>query len=206
MMWERWTERARHVVVIAQDEARRLKHDHLDTEHMLLGLLMEEEGLAARALASLNVREVPVRDAIVDLVGQGEEEQTGKLPFTKAAEKVCERALREALSLGHNYIGTEHVLLAVVRDTEGVAARILHDFDLDPGEIRREVIRILSGPGGEHTPSPPVVGVPVVVRFDDLTHLLDVASAGRSVESLDADELALLGRVKGAIEKARRRT
>src|SRR6266581_355971 len=134
VLFERFTERARQVVVLAQDEARALKHNYIGTEHILLGLLREEEGLAARVLESLDitVEEVP----------------TGQIPFTPRAKKVLELALREALSLGHNYIGTEHILLGLVRENEGVAARILLDFDADSEKIRNEVIRMLSGPGG----------------------------------------------------------
>src|ERR687887_587345 len=123
-MFERFTERARQVVVLAQEEARTLKHNYIGTEHILLGLLREEEGLAARVLESLDITVERVR-----------------------AKVVLELALREALSLGHNYIGTEHILLGLVRENEGVAARILLDFDADSEKIRNEVIRMLSGPG-----------------------------------------------------------
>src|SRR5215217_4624442 len=124
-MFERFTERARQVVVLAQEEARILKHNYIGTEHILLGLLREEEGLAARVLESLDITVERVRAQVVRIVGSG-----------------------EALSLGHNYIGTEHILLGLVRENEGVAARILLDFDADSEKIRNEVIRMLSGPGG----------------------------------------------------------
>src|ERR671919_2791015 len=124
-MFERFTERARQVVVLAQEEARTLKHNYIGTEHILLGLLREEEGLAARVLESLDITVERVRSQVVRIVGSG-----------------------EALSLGHNYIGTEHILLGLVRENEGVAARILLDFDADSEKIRNEVIRMLSGPGG----------------------------------------------------------
>src|SRR5436309_2564471 len=146
-LFERFTERARQVVVLAQDEARALKHNYIGTEHILLGLLREEEGLAARVLESLDITVEEVRAQVARIVGQGDEVTTGQIPFTPRAKKVLELALREALSLGHNYIGTEHILLGLVRENEGVAARILLDFDADADKIRNEIIRMLSGPG-----------------------------------------------------------
>src|ERR1041385_9197593 len=132
-MFERFTERARQVVVLAQEEARTLKHNYIGTEHILLGLLREEEGLAARVLESLDITVERVRAQVVRIVGSGEEVTSGQIPFTPRAKKVLELALREVLSLGHNYIGPEHILLA---------------FDADSEKIRNEVIRMLSGPGG----------------------------------------------------------
>jgi len=146
-MFERFTERARQVVVLAQEEARALKHNYIGTEHLLLGLLREEEGVAARVLDGLEVSVEEVRAAVVRIVGSGEESPQGQIPFTPRAKKVLELALREALSLGHNYIGTEHILLGLVREDEGVAARILLDLDAEPEKIRSEVMRALSGPG-----------------------------------------------------------
>jgi ATP-dependent Clp protease ATP-binding subunit ClpC len=146
-LFERFTERARQVVVLAQDEARALKHNYIGTEHILLGLLREEEGLAARVLESLDITVEEVRAQVARIVGQGDEVTSGQIPFTPRAKKVLELALREALSLGHNYIGTEHILLGLVRENEGVAARILLDFDADAEKIRNEIIRMLSGPG-----------------------------------------------------------
>jgi ATP-dependent Clp protease ATP-binding subunit ClpC len=150
-LFERFTERARQVVVLAQEEARTLKHNYIGTEHILLGLLREEEGLAARVLESLDITTERVRSQVVRIVGSGEEVTSGQIPFTPRAKKVLELALREALSLGHNYIGTEHILLGLVRENEGVAARILLDFDADSDKIRNEVIRMLSGPGGRRS-------------------------------------------------------
>lgn len=145
-MFERFTERARQVVVLAQDEARTLRHNYIGTEHILLGLLREEEGLAARVLYSLNVTVGGVRQQVARIVGQGDEASPVQFPFTPRARKVLELALREALSLGHNFIGTEHILLGLVRENEGVAARILLDFDVDAETARNEVIRMLMGP------------------------------------------------------------
>ena len=142
-MFERFTERARQVVVYAQDEARALKHNYIGTEHLLLGLLREEEGPAARVLAGLDITVKEVRTQVTRIVGEGEEAASGQIPFTPRAKKALELSLREALSLGHNYIGTEHVLLGLVRVNEGVAARILLDFDADADKVRDAVLRAL---------------------------------------------------------------
>jgi hypothetical protein len=156
-MFERFTERARQVVVLAQEEARTLKHNYIGTEHILLGLLREQEGLAARVLESLDITVEGVRAEVVRIVGSGEEVTSGQIPFTPRATKVLELALREALSLGHNYIGTEHILLGLVRETEGVAARVLLDFNANAEKIRDEVIRMLGGPQLRHSaPSEPM--------------------------------------------------
>jgi ATP-dependent Clp protease ATP-binding subunit ClpA len=144
-VFERFTERARQVVVLAQDEARALKHNYIGTEHILLGLLREEEGLAARVLESLDVTVEEVRMQVARIIGQSHEHIVGQIPFTPRAKKVLELSLREALALGHNYIGTEHILLGLARENQGVAARILLDFGADADRIRREVIELLSG-------------------------------------------------------------
>jgi ATP-dependent Clp protease ATP-binding subunit ClpA len=146
-MFERFTERARRVVVLAQEEARGFRHNYIGTEHILLGLLREEEGLAARVLESLKIPVEEVRAQVARIVGQGDEVTIGQIPFTPRAKRVLELALREALSIGHNYIGTEHILLGLVHENGGVAARILLDFDADAEKIRGEVMRMLSGPG-----------------------------------------------------------
>ena len=146
-MFERFTERARQVVVLAQDEARALRHNYIGTEHLLLGLLREEEGLAARVLDSFDITVEEVRAQVARIVGQGDEVTSGQIPFTPRAKKVLELSLREATSLGHNYIGTEHILLGLIRENEGVAAQILIDFDADPDGVRSEIVDMLSGPG-----------------------------------------------------------
>jgi ATP-dependent Clp protease ATP-binding subunit ClpC len=154
-MFERMTERARQVIVLAQDEARLLKHNYLGTEHLLLGLIREEDGLAARALDSLDITLEEVRAQVVRIVGQGDEVTSGQIPFTPRAKKVLELSLREALSLGHNYIGTEHVLLGLVRENGGVAAQILLDFGANPELIRSTVMGTLgetTRPGGTFLP------------------------------------------------------
>jgi ATP-dependent Clp protease ATP-binding subunit ClpC len=148
-VFERFTERAKQVVVLAQDEARALRHNYIGTEHILLGLLREEEGLAARVLESLDITVEEVRAQVARIIGPGDEPiVSGQIPFTPRAKKVLELSLREALALKHNYIGTEHILLGLVRENEGVAARILLDFDADAEKIRSEIMRVLSGPGG----------------------------------------------------------
>src|SRR5438309_1310932 len=153
-MFERFTERARQVVVLAQEEARALGHNYIGTEHVLLGLMREEQGIGARALDALGVTLEDVRDQVMRIVGEGDEAGTGQIPFTPRAKKVLELSLREALTLGHNYIGTEHILLGLVRENEGVAARILLDFGADADKVRSEVIRFLSGPGPRRLPEP----------------------------------------------------
>jgi ATP-dependent Clp protease ATP-binding subunit ClpC len=145
-VFERFTERARRVVALAQEEARALKHGYIGTEHLLLGLLGEEEGLAARVLASFGVSADDTRAQVVQIVGQGTEVTTGRIPFTPRAKKVLELSLREALSLGHGYVGTEHILLGLVHENEGVAARVLQAGGADRELIRARVGEQLGGP------------------------------------------------------------
>jgi ATP-dependent Clp protease ATP-binding subunit ClpA len=145
-VFERFTERARQVVVLAQDEARALKHNYIGTEHLLLGVLREEEGVGARVLDSLDVTLEEVRAQVARIVGQGDDVTSGQIPFTPRAKKVLELALREAVQLGHNHIGTEHILLGIEREGQGVAARILADFDADADKVRGEILRTLSMP------------------------------------------------------------
>jgi ATP-dependent Clp protease ATP-binding subunit ClpA len=142
-VFERFTKQARQVVVLAQEEARGLRHDHIGTEHILLGLLREEEGLAGRVLESLDVTHERVREQVVRIVGFGEQEPPGQIPFTPRAKKVLELGLRESLSLGHMSVDTEHILLGIVRENQGIAARIMLDFDADPEKIRNQVMRML---------------------------------------------------------------
>jgi hypothetical protein len=149
LVFERFTERACRVVSLAQEEARTLKHDYIGTEHILLGLVREEEGLAARVLESLGITVERVRGQVVRIVGSGAEVTSGQIPFAPRTKKVLEHALREALSLRHDYVDTEDILLGLVREDEGVAARIMLDFDAAPEKVRREVGRMLSGPAGE---------------------------------------------------------
>lgn len=148
-MFERFTDRARHVVVLAQESARSMKHNYIGTEHILLGLLAEEDGFAARVLADLGFSHEKAQRGLLGIVGEGEEALAGPLPHTLRAKKVYELALREALSLGHNYIGTEHILLGMVRENEGVAARILLDHEINSTQVRDRIIKSLSKPRRE---------------------------------------------------------
>jgi len=142
-VFERFTERARQAVVLAQDEARSLKHNYIGTEHLLLGLLREEEGLAARVLGSLGVTLDQARARVVGDIGEGEETPAGQIPFTPRTKKVLELALREALSLGHNHIGTEHILLGIAREEKSVGAQILRESGVDSEAVRTELIGVV---------------------------------------------------------------
>src|SRR2546427_1214680 len=164
-MFERFTDRARRVVVLAQEEARMLNHNYIGTEHILLGLIHEGEGVAAKALESLGISLEAVRQQVEEIIGQGQQAPSGHIPFTPRARKVLELALREALQLGHNYIGTEHILLGLIREGEGVAAQVLVKLGADLNKVRQQVIQLLNGyqakePAGtasEATPSTSLV-------------------------------------------------
>ena len=147
-MFERFTDRARRVVVLAQEEARLLNHNYIGTEHILLGLIHEGEGVAAKALESLSISLEAVRSQVEDIIGQGGSSPSGHIPFTPRAKKVLELSLREALQLGHNYIGTEHILLGLIREGEGVAAQVLVKLGADLSRVRQQVIQLLSGYSG----------------------------------------------------------
>src|SRR5881409_969760 len=144
-MFERFTDRARRVVVLAQEEARMLNHNYIGTEHILLGLINEGEGVAAKALESLGISLEAVRQQVEEIIGQGQQAPSGHIPFTPRAKKVLELSLREALQLGHNYIGTEHILLGLIREGEGVAAQVLQKLGADLNRVRQQVIQLLSG-------------------------------------------------------------
>ncbi len=143
-MFERFTSRARHVVVLAQEEARQLQHNYIGTEHILLGLLGESDGLASRALERFGMSLDGARDEVKAIVGTGKSTPSGHIPFTPRAKKTLELALREALQLHHNYIGTEHILLGVIREGDGVGARILKQHAADLGTVRATVLELLS--------------------------------------------------------------
>ena len=147
-MFERFTDRARRVVVLAQEEARLLNHNYIGTEHILLGLIHEGEGVAAKALESLGISLEAVRSQVEEIIGQGGTSPSGHIPFTPRAKKVLELSLREALQLGHNYIGTEHILLGLIREGEGVAAQVLVKLGADLSRVRQQVIQLLSGYSG----------------------------------------------------------
>jgi Clp amino terminal domain, pathogenicity island component len=161
-VFERFTERARQVIALAVDEARLLRHNYVGTEHILLGLLRETDGIAARVLDSADIRIEPVRDQVLRMVGFGEEVSSAQIPFTWRAKKALELALREARSLGRDDVGTEHILLGLIDEGEGVAARILLDFDVAVEKIRSEVLRAPAGMLGESSGS---AAEPVPSRF-----------------------------------------
>ena len=164
-MFERFTERARQVVVVAQEEARALHHNYIGTEHLLLGLIREDEGLAARALSALDVELEQTRRAIAAQVGAGEEPVGGQIPFTPRSKKVLELALREALALGHNYIGTEHILLGLTSEPEGMAIRILLERGLSVERVRDEMLAVVAGaPSPLASVSGPPAGPPPGLR------------------------------------------
>jgi len=144
-MFERFTDRARRVVVLAQDEARGLKHNYIGTEHLLLGLISEGEGVAAKALETMGIKGEAVRASVIEIIGEGEKPVEGHIPFTPRAKRVFELSLREALQLGHNYIGTEHLLLGLLKEGEGVAAQVLTKQGADLAQVRQTVIQMLSG-------------------------------------------------------------
>ncbi len=161
-MFERFTDRARRVVVLAQEEARMLNHNYIGTEHILLGLIHEGEGVAAKALESLGISLEGVRSQVEEIIGQGQQAPSGHIPFTPRAKKVLELSLREALQLGHNYIGTEHILLGLIREGEGVAAQVLVKLGADLSRVRQQVIQLLSGYQGKEpaTSGAPGEGTP----------------------------------------------
>ncbi len=174
-MFERFTDRARRVVVLAQEEAKMLNHNYIGTEHILLGLIHEGEGVAAKALESLGISLDAVREQVQDIIGRGQQQPTGHIPFTPRAKKVLELSLREALQLGHNYIGTEHILLGLIREGEGVAAQVLVKLGADLNKVRQQVIQLLSGyqgkepvgvaAGNEQAQSAPQGGSAVLDQF-----------------------------------------
>ena len=144
-MFERFTDRARRVVVLAQDEARTLSHDYIGTEHILLGLIREDGGVAARALESLGITEEAARRQVQEITGRGQQDPPGgHIPFTPRAKKILQLSMREAIALGHAYIGTEHILLGLVREDDGAAVRVLNGLGVDAVRVRQQVIRLVS--------------------------------------------------------------
>jgi ATP-dependent Clp protease ATP-binding subunit ClpC len=182
-MFERFTDRARNVVVLAQEEARLLKHNYIGTEHILLGLARESDGLAAKALEALGISLEAAREQVVEIIGRGERSPSGHIPFTPRAKKVLELSLREALQFGHNYIGTEHLLLGLIREGEGVAAQVLVRLGGDLSAIRQQVIRLLKE-------KPTTEELPRAAQAAQ-------AQAARLAES--AAEAGIIGRAEGAV-------
>jgi ATP-dependent Clp protease ATP-binding subunit ClpC len=174
-MFERFTERARRVIVLAQDEATRLDHNWIGTEHLLLGLLRDGEGTAARALEELGVTLDGTRQAVEDMIGRGQEAPTGHIPFTPRSKKVLELSLREALQLGDGFIGTEHILLALLREGDGVAAQVLVASGVDLNRVLKKVIGLLprAGEAGVPTAAGPAAGDDVLARLTSIAARLD---------------------------------
>src|SRR3984957_11614569 len=157
-MFERFTDRARRVVVLAQEEARMLNHNYIGTEHVLLGLIHEGEGVAAKALESLGISLDAVRQRVEEIIGQGQQAPSGHIPFTPRAKKVLELSRREASQLGHNYIGTEHILLGLIREGDGVAAQVLVHLGADLNRVRQQVIQLIGVTQPEPGRRPPWEG------------------------------------------------
>jgi Clp amino terminal domain, pathogenicity island component len=201
-MFERFTDRARRVIVLAQEEARMLNHNYIGTEHILLGLVREGEGVAAQALESLGVSLDAVRQQVEEIIGQGQEAPSGHIPFTPRAKKVLELSLRESLQLGHNYIGTEHILLGLIREGDGVAAQVLVRLGADLNRVRHQVIQLIAGrPLREGAPGPEVQArLDVVeIRLAVLEHRV-----GTGPDTSDLDEqIAQVRREKESAVDAR---
>jgi ATP-dependent Clp protease ATP-binding subunit ClpC len=209
-MFERFTDRSRRVVVLAQEEARRLDHNYIGTEHILLGLIRESDGYAARALESLGISLDAVREQVEEIIGRGQEAPSGPVPFTPRAKKVLALSLRESLQLGHNYIGTEHILLGLLREGDGVAAQVLVRLGADLNRVRERVIRLLHGFQGEDVESagsrpgdraPADLPDDALARFDALDRRLAAlerwVSMQPDLEDLD-QEIAQVRREKEA--------
>jgi len=201
-MFERFTDRARRVIVLAQEEARMLNHNYIGTEHILLGLVREGEGVAAKALESLGISLDAVRQQVEEIIGQGQQAPSGHIPFTPRAKKVLELSLRESLQLGHNYIGTEHILLGLIREGDGVAAQVLVRLGADLNRVRHQVIQLIAGrPAGEGAPGPEVQArLDVVeIRLAVLEHRV-----GTGPDTTDLDEqIAQVRREKESAVDAR---
>jgi hypothetical protein len=200
-MFERFTDRARRAVVLAQEEARRLDHNYIGTEHLLLGLIHEGEGVAAEALEALGVSLEAVRARVEEAIGRGPEPPGGHIPFTPRAKKVLELSLREALQLGHSYIGTEHILLGLIREGEGVAAQVLVKLGADLSRVRQQVLELLADrPGGEAgvarpaagEPRPGVAGGPVALGEREPPELVRVVPLAREVASRAGHRVVLI--------------
>jgi hypothetical protein len=202
-MFERFTDRARRVVVLAQVEAAGLRHNYIGTEHLLLGLIREREGVAAEALESLGISLEAVRAQVEEIIGKGESEAapSGHIPFTPRAKKVLELSLRESLQLGHNYIGTEHILLGLIREGEGVAAQVLVKLGGDLSRVRQQVIQLLSGYAGGtegaerlvvREQRPGVVGGPGAFRQQGPPELVRVVPLAREAVSRPGYRLMLI--------------
>jgi ATP-dependent Clp protease ATP-binding subunit ClpC len=170
-------------VVLAQEEARLLGHGYIGTEHLLLGLVHEKEGVAARTLSAMNVSLEDLRTQVESIIGRGDRAPAGHVPFTPRAKKVLELSLREAQRLGHAYIGTEHLLLGLIREGEGVGAQVLTKQGLDLADVRDEVVRQLGGTSGGTPPLPETVGTHAYRLTDEAARVMDLARAAAAAEN-----------------------
>jgi ATP-dependent Clp protease ATP-binding subunit ClpA len=211
-MFQRFTDRARRVVVLAQDEARRLDHNYIGTEHLLLGLISEGEGVAAAALKSLGISLAPVRQQVEEIIGRGQEAPQGHIPFTPRAKSVLELSLREALQLGHNYIGTEHILLGLIREGDGVAGHVLVRLGADLNRVRPQVIQLLHGRTAEE-PGPEVEVLPEMAEqwadigpdTSDLDEQIEAARAEKeaAIDAQDFEQAVVLRHRETQLRKAK---
>jgi ATP-dependent Clp protease ATP-binding subunit ClpA len=204
-MFERFTDRARRVVVLAQEEARMLNHNYIGTEHILLGLAHEGEGVAAKALESLGISLDAVRQQVEEIIGQGQQALSGHIPFTPRAKEVLELSRREASQLGHNYIGTEHILLGLVREGDGVAAQVLVKLGADLKTVRQQVIQLIGGKrpeAGGRVPREGAVVTEVQARLNAVEGSLAAVEArvGTGPDTSDLDEQ--IERVRGERQAA----
>ena len=198
-MFQRFTDRARRVVVLAQEEASRLDHNYIGTEHILLGLIHEGEGVAANALKALGISLDPVRQQVEEIIGRGQEAPQGHIPFTPRAKKVLELSLRESKQLGHDYIGTEHILLGLLREGDGVAAQVLVRLGADLNRVRQQVIQLLAGraagepgPGVEIRPETAEQPAGIGPDTSDLDEQIRVARTEKeaAIEAQDFEQAA----------------
>jgi ATP-dependent Clp protease ATP-binding subunit ClpC len=213
-MFERFTDRSRRVVVLAQEEARTLNHNYIGTEHILLGLIREGEGCAARALESLGISLDATRQQVEQIIGRGQQAPSGPVPFTPRAKKVLELSLRESLQLGHNYIGTEHILLGLLREGDGVAAQVLVRLGADLDRVRQQVIQLLHGYQGQDVKSAASrpggripAGLPddALIRFDALDRRLTAlerwVSMQPDLEDLDREIAQVRHEIEAAVDR-----
>ena len=208
-MFERFTDRARRVVVLAQEEARMLNHNYIGTEHILLGLIHEGEGVAAKALESLDISLDAARHQVEEIIGQGQQAPSGHIPFTPRAKKVLDLSRRESEQLGHTYIGTEHILLGLIREGDGVAAQVLVMLGADLNRVRQQVIQLISGQQPQPGRRPPREGAPVAqlqARLDGVEVRLAALEQrlGTGPDTSDLDEqIAQVRREKESAVDAR---
>ena len=209
-MFERFTDRARRVVVLAQEEARMLNHNYIGTEHILLGLIHEGQGVAAKALESLGINLQAVRQQVEEIIGRGQQAPSGHIPFTPRAKKVLELSLRESLQLGHNYIGTEHILLGLIREGDGVAAQVLVKLGADLNRVREQVIQLLHAhPAEEPGSAPsaarelrllPAVRARLAAVEERLTAIEQRVGTGPDLSDLDEQIAQVRGEKESAID------